>query len=455
MLQWVRSPEAYFMTAEERAEWDRKVLTPAEAQKFIEEFRRRRGEQFVKDINSRVEFSNKQFGLGNKRGAETERGRVFMLLGAPNEQKTIRANTGAQAGTGGDPSTSFQNSNLERQAVVETEWIYKSDRLPKELGVPELKVRFQTNVGRAQETIENPGLVEPYLKRMAEFISNRYAQQQSRVSVTPGPAAPNGPDPLWSATPNANGAILTGESYVSPTGRPFYATSIFVPREAAGFGEWKSALLVSLIRNANGVEVVSDRQQVDLLAYDGAGNRYAARGFELAPGKYDAVFALYSPEGTTMLASWREQFDVLPASESRAAKLLFSSRIDTLETQAPFDPFTYVATRYAVHGDRRFTLADKITFFTVVQNPAGDTPKLMQKMTITRNGKPFFKSPVEASTPTQTGPRSYLVGISFDPATFKPGKYNVELQLRDMNAPEGSELRSKGYVVSGDFEVIP
>lgn len=442
------------MTAEERAEWDRKVLTPAEAQKFIEEFRRRRGEQFVKDINSRMEFSNKQFALGKKRGAETERGRVFMLLGAPNEQRTIRAASGAQPGTA-DPGSSFQNNNIERQAMVTTEWIYKSDRLPKELGVPELVVRFQTNVGRAQETIENPGLVEPYLKRVAEFVSSHYAQQQRLVSAAPGPAAPKGPDPLWSLTPNANGAILTGESYISPTDRPFYATSIFLPREAAGFSEWKSALLVSLIRDANGAEVVSDRQQVDLVAYDGAGNRYAARGFELAPGKYDAVFALYSPEGTSMLASWRERFDVLPASESRAAKLLFSSRIDTLESQTPFDPFTFVATRYAVRGDRRFTLADKIAFFTVVQNPAGDVPKLMQKMTITKDGKPFFKSPVETSVPTQTGPKSYLVGISFDPATFKPGKYTVELQLRDMNAPEGSEPRTRGYVVSGDFEVTP
>lgn len=446
VLQWIKSPEAYFLTASERTEWERSVKSPEAAQKFIEEYRRRRGEQFVKDIDARTTFADKQFTLGKRRGSTTERGRVFMLLGAPNEQKTSRA----------EGEGSFQNSALERQALATTQWIYKSDRLPKELGVPELAVHFQTNVARAQETIENPGLVEPYLKRVAELISNRYIQQQARVgSPAAAPAAtPAVPDPLWSVTPNANGATLTAETFVSPTDKPFYATSIYIPADTAAFANRNAALLVSLVRDANGTVVISERQPVDLLAYDGAGNRYVDRAFELAPGKYDGAFALYSPDGATMLASWRETFDVLPASETRASKLFASSRVETLESQGPFDPFTFVATKYAVRGNRRFTLADQIAFFAVIQNPSGETPKLMQKMTITKDGQPFYKSPVDTITPTQTGPRSFLVGPAFGAGKLKPGKYMIELQLRDMNAPEGSDLRTKGHVVSTDFEVV-
>jgi GWxTD domain-containing protein len=455
-LSWIKSPEAYFLTAEERTQWDQKVVSPQDAQRFIDEFRRRRGEQFVKDVHSREEFADKQFALGKRPGALTERGRVLMILGPPSEVKTIRDNSGAQTGPVNDSANTMQNSNLERKSVVVSEWIYKSDRLPKDLGMPELVVRFQTNFGRGQETIENPGLVEPYLKKVAAFISSHYIDQAARLSAAPAPAAAGaaGPDPLWAVTPSANGAIYTGETFISPTDRPFYAASFFVPQSATGFGEWKSALLVSLIRDANGLQVVSDRSQVDLQAYDASGNRYVDRSFELPPGKYDAVFALYSPEGSSMLASWREQFDVLPATTQRASKLFVTSRIDTLDKQSPFDPFTFVATKYAVRGDRRFKTTDKIGFVTVVQSPTGDTPKLVQKMTMTKDGKPFFKSPPEDAALTQTGPKSYLVGITFDPSTFKPGHYAVELQLRDMNAAEGSDLRGKGHVVNAEFDVV-
>jgi GWxTD domain-containing protein len=459
ILKWIHSQEAYFATNEELDLWKRQVVSPADAQKFIEQYWRTRGESFRKEVHSRIEFADSKFSLAKVPGSLTAMGRTWMILGSPNEQQSSRGTSGAAME--GSPLTGrMQDSPLERGAKVTYRWTYKKDRLPPELGRPELVVEFNTDVSRGSQFIENPGQVEPFLRRAAALLSSKAASTAGTSSASPRGGSPaaqpavSAPDALWGATPAANSVILTGESFISPTDRPFHAVSFFIPKEATPFTQWNSALLVSLIRDATGVQIFGDRRQVDLKAYDGAGNRYVDQSYELAPGKYDAAFALYSPEGTTMLANWRQQFEVYPAVQSRVSPLLVTSRIDVLENQTAFDPFTFVATKYAVRGDRKFLVSDKISFFTVVQSPAGDTPKLMQKMTITKNGQPFFKSPLEDANLTQTGPKSYLVGITFDPATFKAGHYAVELQLRDMNAPEGTDPRTKGSVVSAEFDVM-
>ena len=460
LLNWIKSPEAYFATNEERAKWDKEVKTAQDAQKFIDEYYRKRGEQFKKDLQARIQIADSKFALTRTPGSQTERGRVFILLGSPNEEKGSRGNTGAQGtGLGG----SMQDSALERGSKVTYTWVYKKDRLPPELGVPELKVDFNTDTARGKQEIENPGLVQQYLRRAAAHFSDKYAAAATAMaSKTPSPqvarpAAPSSaktPDPLWSATSALNGAIYTGEAFVSPTDAPFYAVSFYLPKDAAAFKDVKSGLFVGLVRDAGGAEVVTQRQAVDLQSYDDAGNRFVDRGFALPPGTYEGIFALYSADGATLLASQREQFEVPAASAQRASKLLLSSRVDTLEKQEPFDPFTFVAQKYAVRGDRRFRPNDKIVLYTIVANPTGSpAPQLMQKVTITRDGKPVSKMPLELAQLTQTGPNTFLIGLQFDSGTFTPGHYKVDLQVRDFNAPEGSELRKKGYVLTSEFDV--
>lgn len=452
------------MTAEELTRWQKEVVSTSDAEKFIDEYWRKRGEQFKKDVHSRIEFADKQFALAKVPGAHTAMGRVWMLLNTPNEQKTNRTGatgaatqdvTGAPTGLTGR----MQDNSIERGARVTYRWVYRKDRLPEGLGRSELIVDFNTDTQRGAQFIENPGLVEPFLRKVAEHVSNQYAMasktRSDRVASAPVKAGTfKASDPLWNLTPAENGAIYTGDAFVSPREAPFYAVSIFVPKDAPGMTEWKSGLLVSLVRDASGAEVVSDRQQVELKSYDNDGNRYVDRSLALAPGQYEAIFALYSPDGVTLLSSHRESFEVAGPTVARASKLLFTSRVEPLDKQDALDPFTFVAQKYAVRGDRRFRAKDKIGLFTIVANPNGPQPQLMQKMSFTRDGKPSFKTALEPAGLMQTGPNTYLLGLTFDPETFKPGHYTVELQVRDFNAPEGSEARTKGYVLTSEFDVV-
>ena len=454
LMRWNKTPEAYYMTAAERAEWD-KVASPDDARKFIDDYRRKRGEQFLKDVRTRVDLADAEFKLDKTPGSLTQRGRVWILIGSPSRSTTNREVDDSRASAPGDV---FHKLPLSGRGLIQSQWVYDADRLAPELGMKSLTVKFQTDYARGYETIENPGFVEPYLTRVAEHVSGKYmadvraqAAQRSAPSATVAAA----PDPLWNATPSLNGLTFTGDAFLSPTEEPFFAWSFYVPAGATAFGDWKSALLVTLVRDAAGQQIVARRDPVDLSAYDDLGNRYVDRSVALAPGRYEGMFALYSPDGATLLASHRTAFEVAARDVPRATALLLTSRIDTLPTQLPLEPFTFVAMKYAVRGDRRFRLTDKLAFFTVIANPTGSpTPNLMQKMTFTRDGKDFARTPLEQAQLTQTGPNTFLIGTAFDPETFPAGHYALELQVRDLNAPEGSELRTKGYVLKSEFEMV-
>ncbi|HKO58922.1 MAG TPA: GWxTD domain-containing protein, partial [Thermoanaerobaculia bacterium] len=297
------------MTPEEREEW-KKVATQEQADAFLNEFWRRRGDAFRKDLLTRIEFADKTFGLGDTPGSRTAQGKVFVILGSPTTQRVERnPNASSLPGTG-------QANSIEQGAQQQVTWIYRKDRLPQDVPnpIPELTVRYQTDTRRLEQEIDNPGIVEPYIRRVAQFRSQQAIDATASggsSSAVAGSVAPTigsapGQDPLWNAPEGLNGALFTGESYVSPTEEPMYAVSFYIPKSAAAFTPLKSALFVGLVRDASGKIVANRREQVDLSAYDAAsGDRIVDRGLQLAPGKYTGDFALFTPEGTTLLANHR------------------------------------------------------------------------------------------------------------------------------------------------------
>jgi GWxTD domain-containing protein len=456
---WINSAEAYYLTPEEREAWKR-VNSSEQADAFIAEFYHRRGEAFQKDLLTRVEFADKQFGLGDVRGSRTAQGKVFAILGSPTTQRIERnPNASTLPGTG-------QANSVEQGAQQQTTWIYRKDRLPQDVPnpLPELTVRYLTDTRRLQQDLDNPGLVEPFLRRVAQFRSRQAieatangtggATASAGTVIAPTVGSMPGQDPLWNAPEGLNGALFTGEPYISPTEEPMYAVSFYIPKSAAAFTPVKSALFVGLVRDAGGKIVANKREQVTLGDYDAAsGDRVVDRGLQLPAGKYTGDFALFTPEGTTLLANHRFDFEVPAPSVPRASALLLTSRIDTLENQQPFDPFTFVAQRYAVKGDRRFKASEKIGFFTVVANPtASPDPSLTMKMTFTKDGQPSFKTPAEPVQATQTGPHTYLVGNQFEADTFKPGHYTMEVLIRDLKADQAT---TQPYVLKTEFDVVP
>lgn len=82
--EWEASPEAYFMTSDERRVWER-IDSDAEARHFIDAFRARRGADFSAEVQRRAALVDERLALGEVKASTTLRGRIAMLLGAPAE----------------------------------------------------------------------------------------------------------------------------------------------------------------------------------------------------------------------------------------------------------------------------------------------------------------------------------------------------------------------------------
>jgi GWxTD domain-containing protein len=79
---WESSPEGYFMTKAERAEWA-KVDTDADAEKFIADFHAKRPANFEKEVAERASNADKYLTVGKTPGSKGVRGKVIILLGPP------------------------------------------------------------------------------------------------------------------------------------------------------------------------------------------------------------------------------------------------------------------------------------------------------------------------------------------------------------------------------------
>jgi GWxTD domain-containing protein len=452
ILNWGDSPQGYLMTSNERGEW---ALVHSEegANTFVQNYWAKHGAAFRAEVMRRIAAADKYFPLGEKKGSETERGRVFIVLGAPNRQRSDRNDKVSPTLSGGGAMNS-----IEQRAFMTATWIYKPDRLPKVLNVSELTITFQIDVNRGYDTIENPGLIEPYLSRAADYFVANFAQADSRATVSPAPPAnartatvlvPSD-DALWAADNALNGAIFTGQPSLSPTEKPFYAVDFYLPK--AQFAPVTDVIIAGVIRDASGKQVASVRTGAKTAEYDPNGDRFVDASFELPAGSYNGTFALATPAGKILSVS-RRAFTLAP-EQVGMSDLLMTSRIDTLDKQQPFDPFTFIATKYNVKGDRRFRTSDSIAYFASVFSPSSDQPSVTLKMRVSRNGNVVDNGVWMPIDLAQTGPHSYLLATKFDPKTFQPGHYLLEVQLRDLKASRTSDAFLKGYAARTEFDVV-
>ena len=91
---WGKSAEADFLTAPEKQAWSQ-VRSDDEAEKFIAAYWAKRdpnpatsANEFRDEINRRIAAADEQFKMRNKRGSETNRGRLLVTLGLPSRVST-------------------------------------------------------------------------------------------------------------------------------------------------------------------------------------------------------------------------------------------------------------------------------------------------------------------------------------------------------------------------------
>src|ERR1700674_5771852 len=191
---WPKSPEAYFLTPAERAEWA-KLSSDPEAETFIAVYYARRGgDRFKEEIARRIAAADSQFKLRRQRGAESARGRLLITLGGPSRVSTSRAQehggvTG-DAGLDTRPEGGAGFASASPGAATQT-WIYAKDKFDPSWGIGDLAARINVDPARGTDELQNPEAINRAVAVVAEkSIVNPSATASASAAAPSGAAVP-------------------------------------------------------------------------------------------------------------------------------------------------------------------------------------------------------------------------------------------------------------------------
>lgn len=97
---WADSPQGWFMTKAERAQWAT-LTSEAEAAEFIAGFLAKRDPKFAEEISTRVKKADQYFTVGDTAGSKALRGKIVILLGPPSSMDVTakKARSGGRTGS--------------------------------------------------------------------------------------------------------------------------------------------------------------------------------------------------------------------------------------------------------------------------------------------------------------------------------------------------------------------
>jgi hypothetical protein len=88
---WANSPQAYFMTKAEKAQWSG-ISTDADAQAFVDKLvASRGGDAWTAEVTKRAEMADKYLTVGKTQGSKSLRGKAVVLFGPPSSMSVTDA----------------------------------------------------------------------------------------------------------------------------------------------------------------------------------------------------------------------------------------------------------------------------------------------------------------------------------------------------------------------------
>jgi GWxTD domain-containing protein len=405
---WDKSPEAYFLTPPERADW-KKVASDADAENFIAIYwAKRGGEPFRQEISRRIAAADQQFKMPRyKRGADSVRGRLLITLGAPTRVSQSRA----QEGVSGEGDAVGLDTRLRSDTGVTYVWTYTKDKFPA-TGLPDLRAQITVDPQRGSEALGNSTEVEHTIATVAEkSIVNPNATAAPSAAGAPAGAPPAAPPAAGAAAPPSSApagapaaparapAVLplpaaaksalqaatekgSGDAgfysgtFRSGSGDPFLALQFYLPANKPAFSAATPLKFGAVVVDESGKEAASrwENANVSEVAEGARKDRVVDQSIALPPGKYKGTFGLFAAEDQPPVASAHLDFELSPKSpDFGVSPLILSNGLVPL-TKRPgsTDPFVFGSEKpikVEPKGDHLFTKQDSLWYFYSVDNP--------------------------------------------------------------------------------------
>ena len=514
---WDKSPEAYFLTPAERTEW-KSVSTDEEADKFIAlYYARRGGDAFKQEISRRIAAADQQFKMQRyKRGADSVRGHLLIVLGAPSRVSQSRAQDAAS--NDGDITRIETKALGESQAAINYTWTYLADKFPPAFGLGEVKADITVDPAKGKDELKNSGAIE---KDMATVAEKSIVNPNATVgAAAPAPAAAAGPAkaaaaaaaatapaaptmPLPAAVKSSLEGVAgkpTGDAgfwagtFRSATGDEFLALQFYLATNKPAFSANTPLKFGGVVTDESGKEVDSYWEDATFteVTEGTRKDKVFDRSVTLQPGSYKGVFGLFTAEGQPPVASSSFNFKLDPkTSDFEVSPLILSSGLVPLTKRpGPSDPFVFGTEKpikVDPKGDHLFSKADSLWYFYTVDNPtlpavsadaaaaaaaapaptpaagaaaaapapaaAAPKPRVMTRINVQRDGQDAFAPFTGPAELVQTAPGVYSTGNEIPLASFEPGYYTFLISVRDLNAAKGTAA-NKGVDRREDFVVL-
>ncbi|MFN2385252.1 MAG: GWxTD domain-containing protein [Thermoanaerobaculia bacterium] len=513
---WAKSPEAYFLTPAERQEWGQ-IQNDADAEKFIAAYWAKRdpnpataNNEFRDEVNRRIAAADEQFKMRRQRGAESARGRLLVVLGAPSRFSQQRAQEADQTPSGVTAPALGTGLNAEQQVTVT--WTYDKNKFDPSWDVGEVRARVLVDPQGGFDSLQTAGPVDRAIAKVAEkTIVNPSGQVGTAAAPGAPPASPPastapaepaapprpatstapavppagtgapamaapapsaaGAPPVAAALPaatksaleailqtkRADDAAFWGGTFRSIPGEPFYAFQLYVAAEKAT-AVAGGVKLGAVVQNASGQEVATLWEDATLseMKTGSRTDRVYEKSIVLPPGEYRGSFALFPAAGGEPITASAAQFTVAQPTGFDVSPLILGNTLTPLTRRpAPTDPFVFGAEkpiRVEPKANRQFTREDGLWYFYTVSNPtvaAADAPAAPPATAAP-------STPSAASPAPSTTPGAAASAPSLPAQTAKPRIQTRISVMRDGKAafapftgPAEMQPLGSGYYASG------
>ncbi len=493
---WDEGPAQFLLTSQEKGAW-KKIRTDGDAEKFVELFWARRDptpdtprNEFKEMYEKRVSIADESFTHGRTRGALTDRGKVFLLLGSPTAIK------------GSDASTNRTRvEDMGSAAETPTiSWVYEAPAVDEEQ-FGKCKGAYAENVCRFLLTSRGAPPFSPTRDFEVTFtdpnVTNNWKVGQGRRSDLPAlfrkaqefylfqagltevpaakvvaeatipaseikPASSFASKELEAAyreyrglekTPYSNVYVTYGE-YVTSNGDYFVPVQLYMPKNDAILPNQQMSFF-GVLENAAG-EIVTVFEEPITVA-ESKTDVYVDKSLRLQPGEYRGTFGLAVANKPVTIASTKMTLAGVDASKPGISPLILSNNVYPMTTpQLPTDPYAFGGVKVVPKGDRTFGSADELWYFFELRNPGLDPtanqPKIQVGVEVTgivdgktkRMRNPLMEVPAQE---LKGVPGHYAVGSAIPLASFATGDYTIELKVLDTVTKQTWTLKEPFKVV--------
>jgi GWxTD domain-containing protein len=481
---WNKSPEFSGLAVEsEQKEW-KKIASDEEAERYIQLFWAKRDPDLKTPVNEfkivfdqRVKEADQLFGLPRTRGALTERGKLYVLVGAP---KTLLRVTGikpqpvappGQIPPPNDPGTSIGESLAT--------FLYEATQLPEWSGMKSLRAEFvvesasdfvsgsgggdvrRLETKARQASIRNPSLKEaPHFKTAAELETERKAAESAVAEALKGPVMTA---PVREALEGLLAKEDAGQLSLFPiVGRDRESrlqVQLFVPASAGAPGA--DSKLAVLVKDDAGTDAVRFEEVTALETT--AGGFVTSRAFTVPPGSYAVAVGVFDASGKLAFSARRKVSLAAAGTDFSLSPLVVAASFSPAPKGKADEAFTLNGNHFVTKGGR-LDPEDGLLFVLRVYNPKVDpatkTVRILRTVKIKPKGAPAIEVPQPADQPvTVPDSKDGADLLSLDVAAEviqanlgeylkKPGDYDLKVAITDQVAQKTIEA-SATFTVTG------